>query len=282
MIKFRRERIDLSPTPGALLLAYRAWIVATGTLDEGRLGNLGRVHHNEARRQRGYDRAARRAADLAYGTGRVDKHDRIVGVPREQGDLAEITLLVDGGGALDVALAIITHDLLTADEFETLTRWWQLAWGPMPTIEAPPTPAAVPLADTLAEAIPPRPPARPRAAQVAPPTRPTGPPPDWPPTNAPRNTAPPRPVANGQRRSSERLTAEQHAAVRAARARLRILARARLTAYTLAALTFAVTFLLLGLGAYSWALASMFAMGTTLVAGAILGRMSAKNRMIHF
>ncbi len=70
--------------------------------------------------------------DLAYQHGRIGEDDRVVDVDPEYAAITELASRVSGGGAVDMAVAVLVHDLVNKDVYEKVVQWWADAGAPLP------------------------------------------------------------------------------------------------------------------------------------------------------
>lgn len=177
----------------ATLEAYRTFRETTAVLETQTITDLaGAYSPTDA-----YVAASERAIDAAFESGRLiqtaaddadDTEYRVADVEAGYALLDALPDLGDGLGSVEVAIAVLVHDLISADDYQTITEWWA-AHAPLPIVSTPP-PVVVEQLD------PPRPAGTPRPAEA----RPTSP---APPRPAPHRIPPqrtPNPESDHQRK----------------------------------------------------------------------------------
>lgn len=174
------------PAPTDVLVAFTRYADSVRALPASALADLADAYDGiRGRRRRRIAAIAQHASDLAYDLGRItipEDADLPEGLTDEQYDAVSAGVVVGApehlasvhallqldevlGVALVVGLAILTHDQLTARDYEDVTSWWAAAGGPLPsTFNGPDRTPGEPV-DVDAEEQAPR-----RRKRVTPPT----------------------------------------------------------------------------------------------------------------
>lgn len=137
MLKHHRPApVEPSHTPSGALDVFDAFMRSVRAIPADQAERLAAAHTSRRNADYTYEGTAERVANLLYDTKRIDEDtDTVIDAAADTGGLA--SLVGDDGpaagcAAYDVAIAILTRDLIDAEDYDTLTGWWIAERGPMP------------------------------------------------------------------------------------------------------------------------------------------------------
>lgn len=122
-------------------------------------------------RRRWYTKALSAAYAAAYESGRLTAGNEVVGADDGHHALSELAQ-VGAGGAMDVAVAVLVADLITAEQYRQITSWWGKAGSAWLPEQPDPAAATQPVPQTAPQDVPRRLPPPAPALPAGPPERP--------------------------------------------------------------------------------------------------------------